>query len=131
MLPLRFPWVWLTGGWLLVIVVCIASVMPQAALDLIDRFDIPDKVLHASSYCMLMVWFSGMYARRYYWILAVILLTLGLALEIAQRQLGHRSFELMDMAANLSGIIIGTTAAVAWLGGWCQRIEYQLGLRAR
>ena len=130
MLPLRFPWFWLMVGWLLVLGVSIGSLIPQSALELVGRFDIPDKLLHAGSYGALMMWFSGLYARRYYWILIVVLLLLGLVLEFVQRALGYRSFELMDIAANLSGIIVGTAAALAWLGGWCQRIEQQLGLRA-
>ena len=69
------------------------------------------------------------YRKRYYWLLVLVLLALGFALELAQRMLGYRSFEMLDMAANLAGIGVGAVAAVIWLGGWCQRVELQLGAR--
>jgi VanZ family protein len=130
MLPLRYAWIWLLGGWLLVALVTAGSVMPQNAVQLLNQLAIPDKVLHAGSYCILMLWFSGMYQRRFYWVLVVVLLALGLGLEFVQRRLGYRSFELLDMAANLTGIILGLIAATTWFGGWCQRIENRMGARA-
>jgi hypothetical protein len=51
-------------------------------------------------------------------------------LELAQGMLGYRSFEMRDMAANLAGIGVGVLGASTWFGGWCQRLEGQLGARA-
>ena len=130
MLPLRYAWLWLGGGLVLVLGVSLGSVLPQQAVRMLDSLDVPDKLLHATSYCILMLWFSGMYRRRYYWLLVLVLLALGFALELAQRMLGYRSFEMLDMAANLAGIGVGAVAAAIWLGGWCERVELQLGARA-
>jgi VanZ family protein len=130
LLPLRYAWLWLGGGSLLVLAVTFGSVMPQNAVRMLNEFDVPDKVLHASSYCILMLWFSGMYRRRYYWVLVLVLLGLGFALELAQRALGYRSFEMLDMAANLAGIGAGVVGALLWFGGWCQRVEGRAGARA-
>ena len=126
MLPLRHPWYWLLPGWMLVVAVIAASVFPGIA---IATLSIPgaDKLAHAASYCLLMVWFAGLYAPRHYGIVALSLLALGLALEVVQWRLPYRFFEPADLLANATGIIIGLMLSISLLAGWCQRMESRLG----
>ena len=122
MLPLRYPWLWLALGWLLVLGVCVGSLLPAPVLRTMS-LSVGDKLLHAGSYFLLMVWFAGLYPRgRHLWI-ALILLALGIALDIAQGRTRTRSFDLEDIAANGAGILFGLVLSVSLLAGWCGRLE--------
>ena len=113
-------------GWILVAAVIFASVSPDLRLALLS-FDGADKVAHATSYCLLMLWFAGLYARRHHVVVALGLLSMGGLLELIQWQLPYRSFEPTDLLANTAGVLIGLGLAVWLLAGWCQRIESRLG----
>ncbi len=106
MLSLRYPGLWLLPGWVLVAAVVVASVFPESVIaDM--HFSGADKAAHAASYCLLMIWFSGVYARRHHATVAVILLALGFVLEMVQWRLPYRSFEPADLLANATGVFIG------------------------
>jgi VanZ family protein len=120
MLQLRYPWVWWTFGWLLAGGVLVGSLMPGSYL---EAFSIRDKLLHAGAYCLLMLWFSGLFRRERYWIIAICVFAFGFALDIAQAGTATRSFDLADVAANASGILVGFALAWWLLAGWCRRVE--------
>lgn len=120
MLPLRFPWLWMALGWLLVVGVCVGSLIPGTSL---PRFRIEDKFLHAGSYFLLMIWFAGLYEKRRHIVIACGLVALGLALDVLQSRVSTRSFDLFDVAANTAGIIVGWAISVSLLEGWCRRVE--------
>ena len=120
MLPLKYPWFWATVGWLLVAGVVFGSLVPGPAL---QGVAVGDKLLHAGSYCLLMLWFGGLYARRRQVVVALALFALGCTLEALQAATTTRSFDLRDMAANGSGILIGLVLTATLLEGWCQRFE--------
>ncbi|HLF10279.1 MAG TPA: VanZ family protein [Gammaproteobacteria bacterium] len=120
MLPLRYPWFWMCLGWLLVIGVCVGSLVPG---DMLRTVSIGDKVLHAGSYFLLMVWFAGLYSRRRHVWIAVILLGLGIVLDAAQGGTATRTFDLRDIFAGGLGILFGLVLSFWLLEGWCQRLE--------
>ncbi len=120
MRPLKAPWLWLALGWLLVAGTCFASLVPG------DRLPVPggqDKMLHIVTYCLLMIWFAGIYRVGRFPFIAGGLLLLGLALEFGQRLVVSRTFDGFDVAANALGIVLGVVLAMTVLGGWCQRVE--------
>jgi VanZ family protein len=119
-IALRYPWLWAILGWMLVIGVCVGSLVPSSA---VDTFSVNDKLLHAGAYFLLMVWFAGLYRRRYHGAIAAVLLALGIVLDTLQTQTVTRSFELADIAGNAVGIVIGFALSVRLLEGWCQRLE--------
>jgi len=125
MLPLRHPWLWLLPGWVLVAAVIAASVFPGIAIVTLNITG-ADKLAHAVSYCLLMIWFAGLYAPRHHWIVAVSLLALGLVLELVQWSLPYRFFESADLLANATGVMVGLVLSIFLLAGWCQRIESRL-----
>ena len=128
MLPLRYPWVWMIPGWLLVAGVVVGSVVSDVPL---RGLDFSDKFQHAFSYGVLMMWFAGLYARnRHAWI-ALTMLMLGVALELVQARLPHRSFDPLDILANAGGVLVGFGLSFWWLAGWCLRVEQSLVSRAR
>lgn len=123
MLPLRYPWFWLALGWALVVGVVIGSLMPGSS---VPDIRLSDKVLHAGSYFLLMVWFAGLYRRaRHVWI-ALVLFGLGLTLDVLQSGTTSRTFDPLDVAANASGILVALAMSFWLLEGWCQRMEQWL-----
>jgi len=123
LLPLRFPRLWSALGWLFVVGVVIGSLVPGQSIRLVT---IDDKLLHASTYALLMLWFSGLYRRGFYVAIAAALCALGVTLDLLQSLTRTRSFDWYDVAANLAGILVGCALAFALVGGWCERIERRL-----
>jgi len=123
LLPLRFPKFWSALGWLLVAGVIVGSLVPGQAVSAID---VGDKVMHAGSYFVLMVWFAGFCRRGLYATIAIVLLALGMGLDLLQLLTETRSFDWYDVAANSGGVVAGFALSLLLLGGWCQRIEERL-----
>lgn len=123
MLPLRFPWLWLTLGLLLVAGVVVGSLLPGNDLPLILQ---RDKLVHAGSYFLLMIWFAGIYEARLHLVIAVVLAALGFGLDAMQSGIATRSFDLRDVAANLTGVVTGLVLSRVLFAGWCQRVERML-----
>jgi len=125
LLPLRFPKLWSLLGWLFVVSVIVGSLIPGPALDAV-AVDVNDKVMHASAYFVLMVWFAGFYTRTAYPLIAAVLLILGIGLDLLQGLTETRTFDWYDVAMNSAGVIVGLAASLSLLGGWCQRVEQRL-----
>ena len=120
MLPLRFPWVWWLLGWSLVGGVIVFSLIPG---NLVPGLWLRDKALHALTYFLLMVWFSGLYRRQRHWLIALFVFLLGFALDLAQGLTRSRFFDLDDVAANAGGILVGLVLARYVFEAWCWRVE--------
>src|SRR5262245_60829857 len=104
LLQLRFPRLWLAVGWILVVaavVVCLIPNVPGTA-------GIGDKKLHFAGYLGLTLWFTGIYPRARYWLIALSLLVMGIAIEVLQSamQVG-RNGDVRDVIANASGVAVG------------------------
>jgi len=128
MLPLRHVRLWRALSVLILIVVLLAALSPvfwffdNRAIAL-SWFQNADKWLHAFTFIILSVWFSGLLARRSYWLIAIGLTLFGFFVEFCQLQVSYRTADWIDIAANTAGIIIGLAVAVAGLGGWGLRFE--------
>ena len=123
MLPLRYPRLWLSFGWLLVLAVIVGSLLPAPIVREITPA-ISDKLMHFGAYFVLMVWFAGLYPRGKHVLLAVALVALGTALDILQGTATRtRSFELLDIAADAIGIVVALVLSAWLLEGWCLRVE--------
>ena len=119
--PLRLRWLWWSLGVLLVVGVCVGSLLPGEIV--IVPLSVGDKWLHAGSYLLLMVWFGGIYHTRRHLAVAGVLFALGLVLDILQGTVRSRTFDLLDVAANAVGILVGLVLARSLLAGWCHRVE--------
>ncbi|MCD6040897.1 MAG: hypothetical protein K0R40_500 [Burkholderiales bacterium] len=64
-----------------------------------------DKLGHLAAYGVLMFWFSQLYAVRVFY--AAGFVAMGIALELLQGQTGYRTFDVLDMAANALGVLLG------------------------
>jgi hypothetical protein len=120
MLPLRYAWIWLVAGWALAVGVGIGSLLPGTALLGLSAHD---KLLHAGSYFVLMIWFAGVYEPRRHVSIALVLMAAGFVLDALQSRIETRTFSGLDVLANGFGVLLGLALARLGLGGWCQRVE--------
>jgi VanZ family protein len=126
MLELRFARAWRLLSIASLTLVLTATVLPADWLwpdDPALRFDFNDKWLHGLTFLGLTLWFCGQYRPSSYWRIALGLLAFGVLIEIVQRAVSYRSAELLDLGADLVGIVAGVVIASAGAGGWTPRFE--------
>lgn len=126
MLPLRYAGRWRIAGIAVLIVVLIAALSPAIWFmpDMREAgFFLSDKWLHGIIFAFLTVWFSGQFARRAYWRLALGMLAFGGLIEVCQHFLEYRRAETLDLLADVIGIVAGLAIAFAGAGGWSLRVE--------
>ena len=90
---------------LALVFIVVESVVPSE--DVPGAAVVSDKVLHVLGYFVLGALASASLLPRRPVIVFVCLLGFGFALELVQRQLGYRSFEWGDLAADALGIGLG------------------------
>jgi VanZ family protein len=129
-LPLRFPRLWVTLGWVFVVAAVIVCLMPGQDLGALVNYN--DKLMHALGYIALVVWFTGIYPRSRYWLIAVLLFAMGVAVEYLQEWMhAGRQRDWNDVVANSVGIVIGIVLSLLLLGGWMQKVENWIAPRGR
>jgi VanZ family protein len=112
---------WLALGFVLVAAVIVSSLVPAGPPMPIPGFD---KLGHAGAYLVLMVWFAGLNTRRAWLWVALALLAMGIAVELAQGAMHmHRTAEALDVLANAAGIGFGAVLAAGGAAAWPQRVE--------
>lgn len=128
MIALRYPWRWQLAGFLLLVFVMIAALVPKLPFhELALQFRISDKVMHIAAFAFLAVWFSGQYENRSYWRIALGLIAFGILIELVQSMVSYRTAEWMDLIGDAAGITIGLLIGVLGAGGWSMRVEERLG----
>lgn len=121
MLRLIHARTWYLLGALMTLVVIVASLVPAHDLPSVS---VNDKVEHISAYVALAIWFGGLFTRRAYLWLALGLLILGGAIEIAQGLMGlGRTADVKDFLADGLGVLIGLSVCLAGFGHWVSWIE--------
>jgi len=124
MIALRYRTAWLVASALLVLLVIWGSLQTSVRSPVLGGFD---KVQHFGTYVVLALWFTGFSRRSHYWSVALALLGLGFAMEIAQFTMqAGRVAEPLDMAANAAGVALGVLAATYGTGGWIQKADARL-----
>lgn len=128
MLPLRYATRWRIASIVLLLLVLAATMSP--AVWLFDSkarallwFHNADKWLHGMTFAVLSLWFTGLYGRRSWAVVALGLMAFGFVVEGCQLLLSYRTADWIDIAANTAGIVIGFLAAAAGVGGWGPRLE--------
>ena len=127
MLPLQHAALWRFLSVVLLLSVLTAALLPAFWFDskvkALVWFENVDKWMHGLTFVALSVWFSGMFARRAYWLIAVGLTAFGFVIEGSQLLVSYRMADWADIGANTAGIIVGLAVAATGLGGWGLRIE--------
>ena len=65
-----------------------------------------DKFIHAGAYAVLGLWFGQLLTTAKYWALVTSLAAFGAAIELIQFLLPHRTASVLDLLANLVGLLI-------------------------
>jgi VanZ family protein len=126
MLPLFYRRSWQVASFFLLFSVLALALVPAIWLwpQSADGFwKLPDKLLHALTFMLLAVWFSGQFQRSSYWRIATGLLVFGALIEACQSMLPYRSAETGDMIADVIGIVCGVIIGLMGVGGWSMRVE--------
>lgn len=126
MQALRYRSWWIAGGVAMTVVVIALSLLPAADLPSVPLWD---KFEHAFAYFALAAWFGGIVRPDRYLRLALVLVALGIAIEIAQGVMGlGRSADPRDVLANATGIALGLVVALLGVSGWMRGVERLFGV---
>jgi VanZ family protein len=127
-IALRYTRRWQVAGFLLLLLVLIAALVPNLPFhDLNLQFRISDKVMHIVAFTFLAAWFSGQYDKKSYWRIALGLIAFGVLIEVVQNTISYRTSEWMDLVGDAVGIAAGLIIATLGVGGWSRRVEEWLG----
>lgn len=134
MLPLKYASRWRMASIVLMVAVTMATLTPAVwfwpdRMHFVNWVGGFDKWAHLLTFLVLTTWFTGLYSRQSYWRIAFGLFIFGSLIELGQRWVGYRSADLLDLAANVIGIIAGLGVALAGAGGWSQWVESWIGTR--
>ena len=99
-----------------------ASLMPAKAVVILFG-TLNDKLEHAAAYAGLMAWFGGMFRRSSQLWVGAALVALGGGLELLQGLTATRTPDVLDLAADTIGVLIGLVFSMTVLTRWCLRIE--------
>jgi VanZ family protein len=104
--PLKYRSLWLVVGYILVAYVIYSSLTPNPIEIDISNFD---KYAHTFGYFVLMGWFMQIYhLKKNLAICALLLVCMGVALEFVQGMTSYRMFDLNDMLANTTGVLLAS-----------------------
>lgn len=118
---------WKSLGYLYILLLIYVSVRPidqSAGPSLLN-----DKILHGLAYAIGAYWFSLLRARTQIVIVFIFFSGLGMGLEIAQKYLGYRFYDLEDQWANMIGAFIGCLVTLWKPANLIYRIEKILNRR--
>lgn len=108
-LPFGLRRVWQAVGMLLVAFVIYLSLTPRPLEIPVER---GDKLGHMLAYATLMFWYAQLYVRLGARMrVGAAFVAMGIGLEFVQRLTGYRSFEVQDMLASATGVVVGWIAA--------------------
>ncbi len=103
---LKFRFIWLSIGYVLVFVVVYLSITTSP----IKNLGIPyqDKISHALAYFSLMFWFAQIYHDKFQRnMIAIIFLFMGVLMEYIQSFELARTADMADILANTVGVGLG------------------------
>ncbi len=120
LLPLRYAHVWAILGGIMLAVVLGLALMPEPG-QLPIKYN--DKFAHALAFMALMLWFSGVVEMRRLPMLAICLTAYGILIELLQSLTVTRYPELLDLGADVAGILLGWILSIAGLRHWCAWLE--------
>jgi VanZ family protein len=119
---LRWWWLWWAAGWVLLALTVNESLQRQVWK--VAEVIAWDKANHFVGYFLLTTWFTGVARRNRYWVVGLLLIAFGGALEIAQGMMHEgRQADWLDFTANSLGVSAAVTAALLGLGNWMVWIE--------
>lgn len=122
---LRYAPIWLTLGCALVLTVVMLSVIdvPQPVHEIM----LNDKLAHLCVYAGLMGWFAQLFRNDLMRLVLVFgFVVLGIGVEFLQSLTSTRQFEVLDMIANASGVLLAWALSYTWVGEVMPYVERRL-----
>lgn len=120
---LRFARLWFWIGVLLTASIILLSLINPP--DQVKAVLLNDKLAHTLAYVVLMGWFAQIFHHRTARVVfVVIFVSMGIGIEFLQGMTPHRQFELLDMAANTTGVLLAWILTYTWMGSvlvWFER----------
>jgi VanZ family protein len=118
--PLRHARAWAILGGILLVIILVLALMPEP-----DHLpiDYSDKLMHGLAFMALMLWFSGVVEMRRLPMLAICLAAYGVLIELLQGLTVTRHPELLDLRADVAGILLGWILSIVGLRRWCVWLE--------
>lgn len=123
-MTLRYRSFWWLLGAFWVGAVFILCLIPSPPIPL--HFAFADKYEHMATYTLLMLWF-GQLSRH--WLVAAVLILMGVSIELLQGMGGIRMFEWADIAANTFGVVLGSLLLLTPLSRTLSSVEQRLLIR--
>jgi VanZ family protein len=121
----KLRWIWLAIGWIWIASIFYVSLSPHPPS--LMHFWNADKLEHALAYSSLMLWFCQVYRHtRSRYLLASLLIAMGIFIEYLQGTTDYRTFDYADMVANFVGVFVGWAWARTGLGRVFAYLEYRL-----
>ena len=120
MQPLRYPLMWLGAGLFLLDLGLYVALQPTTGFIPVS---INDKLLHMGSFMAFMIWFGGVFEPRRTPVLALALSGYGLLIELLQMLTPTRQAEVMDLVADVAGVLLGWLLCTAGFARWCRTVE--------
>lgn len=120
MVPLRYARIWLVSGALLLATGLVLALLPVPSA---MALSVSDKIVHAVTFLVLMLWFGGIFEPRAAPFLVVTLTVYGLLIEVLQSLTLTRRGDFMDLLADVAGIMLGWLLSAAGLSRWCVTLE--------
>lgn len=116
------------------VIVYVTSLMPPDKLRRLPAFPGSDKFEHAAAYALLAMLILRGWQREkmpplglhgFVWLLCLVY---GAMIEVMQELTGYRSFDLLDIASNAAGALLGQIAWHAMMMKWGKRTRLYPGL---
>ncbi len=128
---LHYKWLWLGIGLAMVATVFVLSIVSVPSA--VKSFMVQDKVMHMVAYATLMGWFAQIYRHDLTRLVLVLgFIAMGIGIEFLQGMTATRHFEVIDMVANTSGVVLAWALAYTWVGEvlpWLEKRFNRLVLR--
>lgn len=119
---LRFRRLWISVGVVMVLIVFTASLISLPPP--VHTVMLHDKLMHTLVYALLMAWFAQVYRHDLTrLVLAIGLIVMGIGIEFAQGTTTYRQFDVLDMVANTSGVVLAWALAYTKAGNFLLRVE--------
>lgn len=118
----RYRYLWVVCGCLLLAAIVYASLTSSIP---VPHKNHADKLLHAGSYLILMLWWLQLYPRLLMrLLLALMFIALGAGIEVLQSYHPLRYFDVADMIANALGVLLGLIMGLYCAGEWLLKVEH-------
>ena len=119
---LRYRYLWAYVGLSMVLAILTFSLIDIPAS--VAKFLWSDKLLHGVAYAGLMGWFAQIFRHDLTRLILVVgFIGLGVSIEFLQALTPKRSFDVLDMIANTSGIVLAWALSYTVLGTVLVRFE--------